>query len=889
MNAKLGVLMFIISLYYFNPGIAQELEWQNTIGGTDDEIIYSIRKTTDNGFICGGWSSSNISPDKTEDCIGIADYWVVKLDSNGIIQWENTIGGTANDVLRVVEQSYDGGYICGGYSLSPISGDKTEGNIGYDYWIVKLDSLGNIEWENTIGGSDTDVLNAIKPTIDGGFICGGYSVSNASIDKSEMCLGLYDYWVVKLNSTGQIEWENTLGGYGEDEMFDIIQAIDGGYVCAGSSKSLASMDKSEDSPGRNFWIVKLDVNGFIQWENTIQTAGGDILMSIKQTLDAGFICGSYSDSPIGFDKTEDTHGSNDIWIVKLDSLGNIQWQNTIGTQYPDHLWSVDQTDDQGYICGGYSSCNINGDKTENRIGGAEDFWILKLDSTGKILWQNTIGGVDPEHLYSIINCSDDSYIAAGFSYSNISGDKTENSIGGMDYWVIKISDKYNLINGYTFLDDNLNSTFDAGETRLINKVITETTTGRIGITQDDGLFTIAVPDTGNFLIDGPLWNYYSSVPLSHNAYFNNLQQTDSLNDFAIQTTGVYNDLCISIVPIGNFRSGFNANYSLNYSNLGTTLITPTIIFYPDTNITFINSNVLASSITIDSVIWNLGSIAPFQNDKISISVLVDMGLSIGSLINSGAIIEPIAGDANTICNQSYWEILTTGSYDPNDILVSHDTLTTTEVSNGQYLDYIIRFQNTGNDTAFNVKLLNPIDTLNVDLSTFEVINSSHSVNINWNFWEQNMEFQFENILLPDSIVNEPLSHGFVRYRIQPKSSLSVGDSIPNFAAIFFDFNDPVVTNIAKTYIVLQTTINEIKDVEISLYPNPASDQLQIVSTQSSITGYEIFNLLGMLVAENQENSNQIKVNTSGLAQGLYFMSINTPQGKVYKKFEVVRN
>ncbi|MBL0095585.1 MAG: hypothetical protein IPP46_03130 [Bacteroidetes bacterium] len=131
--------------------------------------------------------------------------------------------------------------------------------------------------------------------------------------------------------------------------------------------------------------------------------------------------------------------------------------------------------------------------------------------------------------------------------------------------------------------------------------------------------------------------------------------------------------------------------------------------------------------------------------------------SIGTLINSSVHIEPYATDDNPICNNSNWEVYTTGSFDPNDILVNEDTLTTTQLSNAPWLEYIIRFQNTGNDTAFTVKILNPIDTNKLNLSTFEFTNASHPVNLNWINYQRNMEFKFENILLVDSNTNEPLS------------------------------------------------------------------------------------------------------------------------------------
>jgi hypothetical protein len=172
-------------------------------------------------------------------------------------------------------------------------------------------------------------------------------------------------------------------------------------------------------------------------------------------------------------------------------------------------------------------------------------------------------------------------------------------------------------------------------------------------------------------------------------------------------------------------------------------------------------------------------------------------------------------------------VYTTGSFDPNDILVNEDTLTTTQLSNAPWLEYIIRFQNTGNDTAFTVKILNPIDTNKLNLSTFEFTNASHPVNLNWINYQRNMEFKFENILLPDSNTNEPLSHGFVRYRIQPKTTLTAGDSITNFAAIYFDFNEPVITNTAKTIIILPTGIASATPTQgkLHVFPNPAEKQL----------------------------------------------------------------
>ena len=169
-----------ISLYAQDPNIL----WDITIGGIGNDRLYSINKTNDGGYILGGISESDISGDKTENNIGNEDYWIVKLDENGSIQWQNTIGGNYDDTLRKVFQTTDGGYIIGGYSNSTISGDKSENVIGSeDYWVVKINSLGTIEWENTIGGNGEDILYDIIEANDNGYILTGSSNSNISFIK----------------------------------------------------------------------------------------------------------------------------------------------------------------------------------------------------------------------------------------------------------------------------------------------------------------------------------------------------------------------------------------------------------------------------------------------------------------------------------------------------------------------------------------------------------------------------------------------------------------------------------------------------------------------------------------------------------------------------------
>ena len=324
------------------------IEWQNTIGGDQDDLLHSVKQTSDGGYILGGHSKSGISGDKTEDVIGMFDfdYWVVKLDGLGNIVWQNTIGGNSVDELYSVQQTSDGGYILGGLSYSDLSGDKTESYLGVsDYWVVKLDGLGNIVWQNTIGGNQNDELHSVQQTSDGGYILGGFSDSGISGDKTEARMGpvgFQNYWVVKLDGSGTIVWQNTIGGNHHDRLYSVQQTSDGGYILGGSSCSDISGDKTEnDMHEGDYWVVKLDGSGNVVWENTIGGwAGawfGDELYSVQQTSDGGYILGGYSYSDLSGDKTEANLGENDYWVVKLTPDPSISVEDQPISVIPDQL------------------------------------------------------------------------------------------------------------------------------------------------------------------------------------------------------------------------------------------------------------------------------------------------------------------------------------------------------------------------------------------------------------------------------------------------------------------------------------------------------------------------------------------------------------------------
>lgn len=424
-----------------NNGYTQlpEIQWQNAIGGNGAESLTSIENTDDGGYILGGYSDSGISGDKSEINRGDNDYWIVKINSSGNIEWEKTFGGSGGDALLAVKQTNDGGYILAGFSDSGISGDKTESSLGgNDYWIIKINSTGILEWQNTIGGGSDDYLNSIIQTPDDGFLLGGSSHSGISGDKTETVSGFDDYWIVKTDNAGNIEWQNTIGGNGNEALTSLNFTLDGNFIIGGYSDSELSGDKTEASNGLfDYWILKLDINGNIIWQNTIGGTSNDNLGSITPTEDGGFIIAGQSSSGISGDKTEPIHGSTDFWVVKTDMYGNILWQKNIGGNGSELLPDIKQCVDNGFILSGGSSSGISGDK--NEAYGKYDYWALGLDEIGNIIWQRSMGGSQNDFATSVVQSADGGYCVAGYSGSGSTGNKTENVNGLLDYWIVKLN------------------------------------------------------------------------------------------------------------------------------------------------------------------------------------------------------------------------------------------------------------------------------------------------------------------------------------------------------------------------------------------------------------------------------------------------------------------
>jgi hypothetical protein len=343
------------------------ISWQKTFGGSNSDYANFVQQTTDGGYIIAGGSASNDGD--VSDNHGKFDFWIVKLTSTGELEWQKSLGGSANDYASSIQQTTDGGYIIAGYSGSN-DGDVSGNHGKRDSWIMKLTSTGELEWQKSLGGSNTDYANCIQQTTDGGYIIAGYSESNDGDVSGNR--GYDDYWIVKLTSTGELEWQKSLGGSANDYASSIQQTTDGGYIIAGSSGSNDG-DVLGNHGERDSWILKLTSIGKLEWQKSLGGSCLDRAISIRQTTDGGYIIAGYSESNDG--DVSGNHGSYDSWIVKITSTGELEWQKSLGGSNSDYARFIQQTTDGGYIIAGGTDSN-DVDVSGNQ--GERDYWIVKI-------------------------------------------------------------------------------------------------------------------------------------------------------------------------------------------------------------------------------------------------------------------------------------------------------------------------------------------------------------------------------------------------------------------------------------------------------------------------------------------------------------------------------
>ncbi|MCK4360095.1 MAG: T9SS type A sorting domain-containing protein, partial [Candidatus Cloacimonetes bacterium] len=321
------------------------------------------QQTSDGGFIITGCTSSYGAGDM--------DVWLIKTDEYGNEEWNQTFGGIDSDQAYTVKQTTDGGFIVAGYTDS-------FGEGYHNCWIIKTDEEGNEEWNRTFGNYDSR-CNYVQQTIDGGYILAGatwlFEANN-----------YFDVWLIKTDKNGDEEWSQIYGGAYWDEACSAQQTSDGGFIMGGYTWSYGCSG--------DFWLIKTDGEGNIEWNQTYGGGNIDICSSVSQTNDDGYILTGYTYSYGA--------GDMDFWLIKTDESGNEVWNRTFGGSSEDWAHSVQQTIDGGYIIVG-----------ETTSFGEGNLWIIKTDEQGNEIWNKTYGDDNGEIGNSIEQTTDGGYIIAG--------------------------------------------------------------------------------------------------------------------------------------------------------------------------------------------------------------------------------------------------------------------------------------------------------------------------------------------------------------------------------------------------------------------------------------------------------------------------------------------
>lgn len=398
-------LLFIPFLAFQLNSIAQAtITWQQTYGGSGGGISYAHILTADGGRVFAGNSSIESN--------GGSDFWIFKTNDGGDIIWEKKYGGSEDDGAYNLKQTADGGYIIVGNTYSD-DGDVIgfHGPLANsDVWVLKLDPAGNLEWQKTLGGQSFDDGRSVIQTSDGGYII---AASSNSIDGDPIeNKGHEDFWIIKLSASGSILWNKVYGGSKSDRAFTIEEANDGGFMIGGyaySNDGDVSFNHGNPEDHPDGWVIKLDNNGVFEWEKSYGSTSYERITCIKKTTDGGYIMAVEAGASDG-DVTSPIQGQTDAWLVKIDPDGVIQWQNTYGGTEIDYGTHVIQTQDLGYLFA-VNTFSTDGDALTSN--GQVEGLVIKTSNTGELQWKKTLGGSQEDYTNCASQLPDGNYLITG--------------------------------------------------------------------------------------------------------------------------------------------------------------------------------------------------------------------------------------------------------------------------------------------------------------------------------------------------------------------------------------------------------------------------------------------------------------------------------------------
>jgi predicted secreted protein len=379
-----GLLVVILFSFVFSvvfcPCAQAASMWNRTFGGeASDTAAGETVQAIDGGYAILGDTSSFGA--------GGSDFWLIKTDADGNMLWNKTYGGTGTETSGDMCLTNDGGYAMSGYTTSFGAG-------GQDFWLVKVDADGNMLWNKTYGGTANEYAYHVIQTVDGGYALFGQTDSFGA--------GGNDFWLVKTDGSGNAQWNKTYGGTANDIGIHVLQTADEGYALLGHTSSFGTGPLDA-------WLIKTDSTGIMQWNQTYGGTGNEFGQCLDQSSDGGYVIGGIT--------TSYGAGSTDFWLFKTDAAGSMQWNQTYGETGSDGATHFIQTSDGGYAITGWTT------------GDGQDAGLVKTDSAGNLQWNQTYGGAGSEIAYALLETSDGGYL--------LTINTNSFGAGGYDIWLVK--------------------------------------------------------------------------------------------------------------------------------------------------------------------------------------------------------------------------------------------------------------------------------------------------------------------------------------------------------------------------------------------------------------------------------------------------------------------
>ncbi len=870
------------------------IQWRKEIGGNYNLTSADITPTIDSGYVVLAHRVTSY----TIDSVAIRHPYIVKTDIAGNVLWEEVLFNNSFTSLNAIKQTPDGGYL--------IAGGYYEQNLNSEAVLVKLDALGVSEWDRTYGTSFNFGNEAKDISINSN---GTYSIVG-QLDSLET--------LFTINPTGDILWSQNYSSELTDNLASMCSTSDGGYLLAGYKKNTSNT--------RDIWMVKTDANGQEQWSKTIITLNYSFATDVIPTTDGGYMIAGY-----GF---EGGGGIVSGYAIKTDSQCNTEWIYEFkDLTNANIVSSVIQANDGGFVFAGIPDFSGN-------AGG----FIIKLDAQGRLYTSVIEGNIAYDQNN---NCLIDSLETALFNWMvEAKGDDTFYGItdASGNYTIRLDSGSYDLTiyppnnlwlpcqSSYQFLAAN-DTTSIAFPVKALGQCVNLKTDVSTPFLRRcfDNVYTVSysnqgtLPSSNNYIeveFDTFLTVDSSSIPWT--------SQTGNLFTFWIGDLGIYEGGDFYVyVTLDCDSTIVGQTHCVEANIYPQTICIPTDLIW-DGSITTVDANCDTDSVTFtikntgsnnmsgpqdyivieDNIIMKTGQfqLAPGQELPVTVPsngstyrIYADQAPGHfpsdhqPTVAIEGCGVNPVTqefslGFVNRFPEDDQLDYVSIdcqesiGSYDPNDKRAEPKGYGEKHYINvGEDLEYHIRFQNTGTDTAFTVVVM---DTLSPHLDIQSIIQgtSSHS-NVLSIIDDNILKFTFKDILLVDSATNEPGSHGFIKFKISQKPFLPLETVINNSAAIYFDFNAPIITN--ETYhtigedfipveIIRYPGSNTPSNLQVTVQPNPFTLYTDFVLTngQEGEQTFQLFDTMGRLIhAETFSEEGVYRLWRNNLSQGVFFYTI----------------